>query len=675
MVLAQEATLRLKAQTTGLNNIVALNKTLGKTTGVSGLAAKGLASAGVGGQKAAIGLLAVQSAAAPLAALLATVGIGKFFFDAGEVVQQFEAQSLSLQRGLENLGGAAPAAFGAIQESASQLGEATLFNEEDFRQGSALLTSFSNIAVSEYDRVGRAAADLAQLNRTDVRSSYLQLAKALEDPTKGITALSRAGVTFSKQQVETIKSLQESNRLLEAQGIVLGEVEAKYGGIATAAAGGLAGVFDTLGEKLVDIQKGFAPVGDAAAVVLNGILDGYQFVAEDLFPRVADSVAEIGAAFEESFGKITAEDVASFLSRLIVESAKLTTALVEGVTPAIKLVIRLFGEIERLNPFRLLREGALSLGQALGFATDDAAQFKREASETPGIFSKVGEEVKGLGSPLNAAVGAAEDLNEAIVEGRSGEKESNLLKTEAAKLAKLEASAKKESTAETQKTAAATQDLAENTNFAATQTTFFADEMERGARALSQAQASSVGLVESLTAAGSGSIGPAAQGAGPAAFLFQDQLAAANELRGNPGSASSFFRELGDRNERVENVLKEIAGINQELEVQSQRQQAESIASQILEGRAGEFGRQVGLSDIPTAVFNASNARSLADLVDSVNQRTGESRQVTVNTRFEAANSVMIDTEEYVRKADLPAFARQVGNDVVTALDRTSSRR
>jgi hypothetical protein len=40
---------------------------------------------------------------------------------------------------------------------------------------------------------------------TDMKSSAIQLGKALNDPIKGITALSRVGVSFTQQQKDQIE--------------------------------------------------------------------------------------------------------------------------------------------------------------------------------------------------------------------------------------------------------------------------------------------------------------------------------------------------------------------------------------------------------------------------------------------------------------------------------------
>lgn len=195
-----------------------------------------------------------------------------------------QADTAILTKGLQRLGKTA-SDIEALQKAADRLGKQTLFNEDDFRQGFALLTSFRNIGVDSYTRVANAAADIAATTKQDVNSSFLQLAKALEDPVKGMTALSRSGTTFTDQQKDLVKELVESNRALEAQNFILTEVEKQYQGNAAAAgSAGYAGAVDSLGEAMADLSevigKTFAPVlqnilEDITAMV-NGFVQGLQ---------------------------------------------------------------------------------------------------------------------------------------------------------------------------------------------------------------------------------------------------------------------------------------------------------------------------------------------------------------------------------------------------------------
>jgi hypothetical protein len=94
----------------------------------------------------------------------------------------------------------------------------------------------------------------------------VQLGKALQDPIKGIAALAKSGVTFTKQEKKKIEALVESGNLLEAQNIILKAVEGQVGGTAAASASSfdkmkfaLAGVSDTFGNMLLPVIDELAP--------------------------------------------------------------------------------------------------------------------------------------------------------------------------------------------------------------------------------------------------------------------------------------------------------------------------------------------------------------------------------------------------------------------------------
>ncbi len=70
----------------------------------------------------------------------------------------------------------------------------------------------------------------------DLGSASLQLAKALSDPVTKLSSLSRAGITFSKEQTEVIKKLAQTGEVAKAQSMILDELEKKFGGQAEAAA-------------------------------------------------------------------------------------------------------------------------------------------------------------------------------------------------------------------------------------------------------------------------------------------------------------------------------------------------------------------------------------------------------------------------------------------------------
>ena len=206
-----------------------------------------------------------------LGGAIAAAGIGRILGNASEVAAGFETETRLLEQGLRNVG-AGTGELERLQGVADKLGKATLFNEEDFRQGFGLLTSFGNIGTENYEKVATAAANVAQVSGTDVSSAFMQLAKALNDPVAGLSALSRSGIQFTEQQKELIKGLVESGNVVGAQTMILKELEAQYGGTAVAAAGGAAGVKDTFGEAMYDLNVAIGSVVNTALPPLLTLL-------------------------------------------------------------------------------------------------------------------------------------------------------------------------------------------------------------------------------------------------------------------------------------------------------------------------------------------------------------------------------------------------------------------
>jgi hypothetical protein len=251
-----EALLKIRADVTGTGAVDKLGNSL---TGVQTKAGK--LSQGLG---------SMAGAARAATAALVAMGAGAALKGAVDTFSSFQTETKLLENGLKNLG-ASSGELERLQKIASDLGEETLFNEEDFRKGFGLLTSFQEIGVGSYEAVARAAADVAQTSGTDVSSAFMQLAKALNDPVKGLTALGRSGIQFTEDQKALIETLVETGNQAEAQRLILAELEKQYGGNAAAAATGLAGALDTLGEKWYDLQ---VVLGDNVATVIEPLVKG-----------------------------------------------------------------------------------------------------------------------------------------------------------------------------------------------------------------------------------------------------------------------------------------------------------------------------------------------------------------------------------------------------------------
>lgn len=266
-----------------------LNDTLGRTEKKAATATGNIQRMGVSFRTTVASVVALTGAATFLSRSLGVLG-------------QRQADAAALANGLEKLG-KGEVELQKLQKAADELGKATLFDQEDFDRGFALLTSFTSIGVDSFERVASAAADVAQITKQDVNSSLLQLAKALQDPVRGLTALSRSGTTFTEQQKEQIKALVESGKQLEAQDLILREIEKQYGNAAKAAGdAGYAGAVDSLGESFRDFQERLAQgVEPAVTTALKSLTDIFDVISKIPEP-VGKAALGIGALTAAVYG-------------------------------------------------------------------------------------------------------------------------------------------------------------------------------------------------------------------------------------------------------------------------------------------------------------------------------------------------------------------------------------
>lgn len=210
------------------------------------------------------------------------------------IAGQRQADTAALTNGLQKLG-ATEADLKRLQKAADELGKQTLFNENDFRQAFTLLTSFRTIAVGTYERVTTVAADMAQVLGQDVKSVMLQVAKALEAPEVGLTALQRSGTRFTEQQKEQVKAMVKAGQLAEAQRFILKELETQYGNAAKKAGkAGFAGAVDGLAESFDDFSEKLGSGIEPAVNALLGTLTKFFEVVSAIPQPVGQFALAVG---------------------------------------------------------------------------------------------------------------------------------------------------------------------------------------------------------------------------------------------------------------------------------------------------------------------------------------------------------------------------------------------
>lgn len=188
-------------------------------------------------------------------ALIGVAALGTLAAASVKAVSAFkegEAQSRKLANVLGNMG--KTGAVEEVEKLASSLQKTTGVSDDTIKQGQTLLATFSQVAASAgetggaFERATKAAVDMASAGFGSVESASVMLGKALQDPLKGVTALGRAGVTFTADQKKLIEGFVAANEVAKAQDLILKEVEKQVGGTAEASVTEGARIKQALGE-------------------------------------------------------------------------------------------------------------------------------------------------------------------------------------------------------------------------------------------------------------------------------------------------------------------------------------------------------------------------------------------------------------------------------------------
>ena len=204
---------------------------------------------------------------------------------------QAEKVQAQLEARIRDTGGAAQRSIEQLNAMADELQSMTVFDDEAIGEVQAMLLTFKNIAGVNFDTATGSALDMATVMGTDATAAALQLGKALNDPILGVSALGRAGVQFTKDQKEMIKSLVDAGDVAGAQQVILKELEGQMGTAAEAARGTLGGALQALQNSFDNLLE-----GDSGSDGMRGAVDAVNSFNETLndpdIKAGADSAAE-----------------------------------------------------------------------------------------------------------------------------------------------------------------------------------------------------------------------------------------------------------------------------------------------------------------------------------------------------------------------------------------------
>lgn len=210
-------------------------------------------------------------------------GMTGFFKDAINDATSYQNVLKQTESVIASTGGTAGFTVSEMEELARSMSATegmSLFSDDAILSAQNVLATFTGIQGAEFGGATQAIVNMSQALGTDLQSSALQVGKALNDPIAGLSALSRAGVSFSEEQKEVIKGLVETSDVAGAQRVMLDEIAKQFGGSAVNATKSFDGQMLVLSERFADVR---GTIGDALLPILQTLVEN---ISTNLLPVI-----------------------------------------------------------------------------------------------------------------------------------------------------------------------------------------------------------------------------------------------------------------------------------------------------------------------------------------------------------------------------------------------------
>jgi hypothetical protein len=324
-------------------------------------------------------------------------------------VEDYQKGLAQLQQGLKTTGNVAGLTAPQMEDLASNIQDYSGQTDDSIVKTEQLLLTFTNIRNEAgkgndvFTQTTKIAADMAARLGGDASTAAIQLGKAMNDPIKGVTALSRVGVSFTQQQKDQIAALVQSGNTMGAQKIILGELTKEFGGSAEAVGKTLPGQIEIGKRKFEDFSQSlvtaFMPIFTQVINLFTAVMPVISALAPILAPLAIAILAVVAAT--------KAWNIAQTAFNFIMKEGSLTTG--GWITVIALLVVGIIEAYKHSKTFRDIVHAALHDVEAAFHAVKVAVSAMKDAFLTAvnAIVGFVKEHWPLLLSILTGPVGAA----------------------------------------------------------------------------------------------------------------------------------------------------------------------------------------------------------------------------------------------------------------------------
>ena len=322
----------------------------------------------------------------------AIAGIGVVIGKNVEALARIETINAQTAQTISTMGNAANISATEVEALAGRLESLTAIEAESIQEGANLLLTFGNIRneLGEgndiFTQTTAIMVDMGVALRKGPVDTATMLGKALNDPIQGLTALRRVGVSFTEQQVEQVRVLQESGDLMGAQKLILEELQNQYGGSGAAYAETFTGQLELMGHELGAVaEEATMAVMPALQMLVEELRELIPIIGPKLkeaiesvdWAGLIEALVNIATFFVTNAEAIVVTAIALFALSTMFKAVTVITALSQVALTVYRVVMAQLATTTNvatgaLTRFRtaLLRTGAGIALVGIGFAAD-----------------------------------------------------------------------------------------------------------------------------------------------------------------------------------------------------------------------------------------------------------------------------------------------------------------
>lgn len=175
--------------------------------------------------------ISLGAAGALTVAFMAVKAGVKWLNEAEQAAVESAKADAKLEAVLISTGYAAGMTVDELKSLTQELSKSAGMDDEVITSAEAVLLTFTKLGKQVFPETMQAAIDMSAVLGQDLQSSVTMIGKAMNDFT-GYTALKRAGVSFTAEQIKQIENFKDTNDLIGYQKLLLKELQTEYGGAA-----------------------------------------------------------------------------------------------------------------------------------------------------------------------------------------------------------------------------------------------------------------------------------------------------------------------------------------------------------------------------------------------------------------------------------------------------------